>query len=482
MSASSNATDLDLKQAWRTLRWASTAVFMVLLDGTILFVAFPSIRRSFPAVSPSDLSWILNAYTVVYAALLAPAGRMADRLGRRRVFLQGVLIFAIGSLACLMSPNPLFVILGRVIQAVGGAMITPSSLAIVLNAFPRPKWPVAVSLWAAVGALAAAVGPSLGAAIVQFGGWRWAFVINIPIGIVVWARSGTAVAESRDSNGGDAPDIAGIVLLIVSVGLIALGIVKEPEWHGRAVVWSVSGLAFLAWFTSRSLRVPVPALDLALFQGRNFRYANFATIVFGAGFSAMFLGGVLFLSNVWGYDTAHAGLGMTPGPLVVILVAPLAGRLAARIGHRVLLVLGGVVFGLGFLLRWAVTAGTPHYLSQWLPVVITTGVGVGLLMPSLASAAVHGLPSQRLGVGSAVNQCIRQIGFVFGVAVTVAVVGNAHGPEALADFQPMFLLLAISGFLTAVLCLPIETQTAASLLGRPGFSGVAERSSAGGAQ
>lgn len=471
-----------IRQAWRTLRWASTAVFMVVLDGTILFVAFPSIRRSFPAVLPSDLSWILNAYSVVYAALLAPAGRMADRLGRRRVFLQGVAVFTLGSFVCLMSPNPLFVIVGRVIQAVGGAMITPSSLAIILSAFPRPKWPLAVSLWAAVSALAAAVGPSLGAAIIQFGGWRWAFLINIPIGLVVWTRSRFIVAESQDPNSGDAPDVFGIALLIISVGLLALGIVKEPEWHARGVAWSLAGLIFLAWFISRSLRMPVPALDLSLFEARNFRYANIATIVFGAGFSAMFLGGVLFLSNVWGYDTAHAGLGMTPGPVTVIFAAPVAGRLAARIGHRALLILGGVIFGAGFLLRSIVTSGTPHYLSQWLPVVITSGIGGGLLVPSLASVAVHGLPSHRLGVGSAVNQAIRQIGFVLGVAVTIAVVGSARGPEALNAFGLMFLLLAISGFLTAALCLPIETQKAPGPSGQTGLRVAAESPSLGSAQ
>src|SRR5215475_13838705 len=254
-----SSDELGVRQAWRTLRWASAAVFMVLLDGTILFVAFPSIRRSFPSVLASDLSWILNAYTVVYAALLVPAGRMADRLGRRRVFLQGVGMFVLGSLACLMAPNPLFLIAGRLVQAVGSAMITPSSLALILNAFPRPKWPVAVSLWAAVGALAAAVGPSLGAAIVQLGGWRWAFLINLPIAIVVWSRSRLALAESQDANTGEAPDVQGIALLIISVGLIALGIVKQPEWHARAVAWAISGLMFLAWFVSRSLEVKVPA-------------------------------------------------------------------------------------------------------------------------------------------------------------------------------------------------------------------------------
>jgi EmrB/QacA subfamily drug resistance transporter len=483
VTPNSSIDELGIRQAWRTLRWTSAALFMVLLDGTILFVAFPSIRRSFPSVLASDLSWILNAYTVVYAALLTPAGRMADRLGRRRVFLQGVGIFTLGSLACLMAPNPLFVIAGRIVQAVGGAMITPSSLALILAAFPRPKWPVAVSQWAAVGALAAAVGPSLGAAIVQLGGWRWAFLINLPIGIVVWSRSRMALAESQDPNSGEAPDAQGIALLIISVGLIALGIVKEPEWHALAVAWVISGLIFLSWFVSRSLRVPVPALDLILFSARNFRYANIATLVFGAAFSAMFLGGVLFLANVWGYDTAHAGLGMTPGPLLVIVVAPLAGRLAARIGHRVPLILGGIVFGAGFLLRWAVTSSTSHYLSQWLPVVITTGIGVGLLMPSLASAAVHGLPQHRLGVGSAVNQAIRQIGFVLGVSVTIAVVGSAHGPEALTAFQPMFLLLAVGGFVTALLSLPIDTQPAhtqpETSASRAGLQATADSSSSG---
>ena len=470
-----------IAQAWRTLRWTSTGIFMVLLDSTILFVAFPSIRRSFPSVLASDLSWILNAYTVVYAALLAPAGRMADRLGRRRVFLQGVAIFALGSLACFGAPDPLFVVVGRIIQAIGGAMITPSSLALILNAFPRPKWRVAVSIWAAVGALAAAVGPSLGATIIQLGGWRWAFLINLPIGLVVWSRSRVALTESLDANPGEAPDVAGIALLIISVGLIASGIAKEAEWHARAVAWAISGSIFLAWFVSRSLQVRVPALDLSLFRARNFRYPNIATIIFGAAFSAMFLGGVLFLTNVWGYDTAHAGLGMTPGPLVVIVVAPVAGRIAARIGHRILLILGGVVFGLGFLLRWAVTSATPDYLSQWLPVVVTTGVGVGLLMPSLASAAVHGLPSHRLGIGSAVNQSIRQIRFVIGTALTIAVVGSAHGPGALSAFHPMFLLLALGGFLTALLSSPIDTREVQATSIGQGLRTAADSPSFGGA-
>src|SRR6266404_8946391 len=190
-----NSVIADWK-AWRTLRWTGLGFFMALLDATILFVAFPSIRRSFPAVSAADLSWVLNAYTVIHAAMLVPAGRIADQWGRRRLFLTGISVFAAGSLACGLSPSPLFLIGGRIVQALGGAMLMPSSLALILQAFPRPKWPVAVSLWAAVGALAAAVGPSRGAIIIQPAGWRWAFFINLPIAALALTRAPEILKES----------------------------------------------------------------------------------------------------------------------------------------------------------------------------------------------------------------------------------------------------------------------------------------------
>lgn len=451
--------EMDEKEAWRALRWSSAAVFMALLDATILFVAFPSIRRSFPTVSAADLSWILNAYTVVYAALLVPGGRRADRHGRRRVFLDGIGLFTIGSLACLLAPTAPFLIAGRVIQAAGGALLTPSSLALVLSAFPRPKWSLAVSLWAATGALAGAVGPSLGAALVQLGGWRWAFIINLPIGIILWTRGRRVFAESRDRVIDAPEDIVGIALLVISVALIALGIVKAPEWRSGAAACAAAGVVLLAIFVWRSLRVGIPVLDLSLFRARSFRWANAATLVFGAAFSAMFLGSVLFLTTIWGYNTARAGLAFTPGPLLVIGVAPLAGRLAARVGYRPLLVSGGVMFGLGFVLRWLVTSSTPHYMSQWLPVVLTTGIGVGLIVPCLAAASAQSLPPDRFAVGSAVNQAVRQIGSVLGVAVAIAVVGRAHGPDAFAAFSRMFLVLAGGGFLTAAMSLPIDISS-----------------------
>src|SRR5262249_14898273 len=446
--------------AWRTLAWTSVAVFMASLDATILFVAFPNIRRSFPLVSAADLSWILNAYTVVYAAVLVPAGRIADRVGRRRVFLQGLAVFTLGSLACGMAPTPALIISGRVLQAIGGAMLTPSSLALVLSSFERSKWSIAVSLRAAAGALAAAVCPSAGAALIQLGGWRWAVFVNRPVGVVTLIRGRTALPDPRAPRSEEPPDVIGIALLILSVGLVALGLVKSREWNATRVLGCVAaGFLLLAWFVSRSRNGSSPALDLSLFRAPSFRYANAATLVFGAAFSAMFLGGVFFLTSVWGYGTARAGLAMTPGPLIVMVVAPLGGRLAGRLGHRALLVPGGIVFGLGFVLRGLVTSTPPHYATEWLPTVASTGIGVGLVLPSLAAAATHSLPVDRFAVGSGVNQAVRQIGSVLGVCVAIASIGTLRGLDAMPAFTRLFFILAFGGFATAAIGLAIDTRT-----------------------
>ena len=456
------AKELAEAAAWRTLGWTSLAVFMALLDATILFVAFPSIRQSFPTASLADLSWILNAYPILYAALLVPAGRMADRLGRRRIFLLGVLVFSLGSLACGLAPSLGLIVAGRAFQAVGGALLTPSSLALVLAAFPREKRSLAVSLWAAVGALAAAVGPSLGSAVIQFGGWRWAFLLNLPFGALAMAR-GRVLAESRAPSADDTPDLLGVVLLILGAGLVALAMVKERDWGVLPTLACVAvGFVLLLWFWRRSRTVSSPALDLSLFASPNFRYANLATLAFGAAFSAMWLGSVLFLTNVWGYSTLEAGLGMTPGPLLVILVAPVAGRLGGRYGHRWLLVAGGTIFAVGFLARYIGTSATPRYATEWLPALLLAGCGVGLVIPALTGASSHDLPPERFAVGSGVNQAIRQFGAVLGVGAVIALVGGEQGPSALPAFANVFLLLAAGGLATAAFSVAIDTRPVSS--------------------
>jgi EmrB/QacA subfamily drug resistance transporter len=439
----------------------SLAVFLVMLDTSILFVAFHAIRTSFATVSNGELSWILNAYTIVFGALLVPAGRFADLYGRKRLFLGGVAVFTISSGLCGLAPSAAALIGFRVFQAVGAALLFPASLALILEAFPREKRPIAVSLWGSVGALAAAVGPSLGAYVVATRGWPWAFFINLPVGLVGLALSARRLKESKRIELGALPDIPGILMLMVGVAALALGVVKSNDWGWASAPTAAAiivGLVVLTAFVVWARRVDAPALDLTLFRDTNYRFANIATFVFSIAFTAMFFGFFFFMTRVWDYTLPKAGLAVTPGPLIVIPAALAAGRRAARIGHRPLLVAGGLIYALGF--AWfAVMAGpTPNYLRDWLPGMLLAGVGGGMLLPSLAGAAVFGLPPQRFAVGSAVNQSIRQMGAVFGVALVVVLLGNAFGPAAIESYRIHFMVLIAGGLATALLSLPIDTR------------------------
>src|SRR5438876_4181312 len=269
--------------AWRTLALTSVAVFVGSLDGTVLFVAFPAIRATFAHVSAAQLSWVLNAYIIVFGALLVPAGRIADRVGRKRVFLLGLGLFSAASALCGVAPSPGMLIAARALQALGAALLLPSSLALVLHAFPAARRASAVALWGAVGALAAAIGPSLGSLIIQSWGWRWVFYINVPVGIAAVVRGKSLLLESRDEAARELPDALGIVLLIASVALFALAIVEGAGWglSGPRTLASLAGGALLfACFVLRSRTAASPAVDLSLFSNPTYRLANVATFAF----------------------------------------------------------------------------------------------------------------------------------------------------------------------------------------------------------
>ncbi len=441
----------------------SLAVFAASLDATILFVAFPDIQSTFSTVSAEQLSWVLNAYTIVYAALLVPAGRLADIFGRRALFMAGVALFTLASVLCALAASPALLISSRVLQAVGGAVLTPTSLALILGAFPKEKRASAVSLWGAVGALAAAAGPSLGAALIAVGSWRWAFFINLPVGLVALYLSSRILTRSPRRPTAALPDLLGSLLLIGGVGLVALGTVQSDAWgwaDARTLGALVFGVILLAVFIVRSSHVTAPALDVTLFRDPNYRYANLATLVFGVAFTALFFGFIFFLTRVWGYSVLQAGLATTPGPLAVIPVAVIGGRVADRRGHRALLVPGGVIFALGGFLLYLFATPTPAFWGLWLPVALITGVGVGLLLPVLSAAAVASLPPERFGVGSAVNQAMRQLGSVLGVALVVALLAASVPTAPLLVFDRIFLVLMIGGMLTSFISLGVKTRGA----------------------
>jgi EmrB/QacA subfamily drug resistance transporter len=443
---------------WAILAVTSLAVFAVMLDALVLFVAFPSIERSFSAVSSAELSWVLNGYTIVYGALLVPAGRFADRVGRKRVFLAGAALFTSASMLCALAAAPAWLIAARVLQAVGGAMLTPTSLALTLAAFSQQRRPVAVALWGAVGALAVVAGPPLGSLAVELAGWPGIFFLNLPVGLAALLIGRAIIPESRDEASSPLPDLLGIVLLIASAALLAFGVIESAAWGwGSAwVIGTLFGGAFaLMAFVVRSSRVVSPALDLTLFRERTFSLANAGVFVYSIGFTAMFFGSIFFLTRIWGYTLVQAGLALMPGPLMVVLLAPIAGRLAAAYGHRRLLVPGGLVYAAGALVLLVGVSRTPHFLTVWLPSALLTGIGVALILPVLGSAAVQNLPRQKLAVGSGVNQAIRQFGTVLGVSLTFALLGDT--PSAVALFHGIYLLMIASGLSVSVLSLGIDT-------------------------
>lgn len=449
---------------WPIFWIASIAVFLVSLDTTMLFAAFGALRGSFSGASPADLSWVLNAYTVVYAAMLIPAGGLADAHGRKRMFMVGVTLFLGASAACGLASTVGWLIAARVLQAMGAALLTPASLSLVLEAFPISKRSFAVSVWGAVGGLAAAIGPSLGSFVIDAWGWQWAFYLNLPLGAVSLWRGALLLRESERSAHRRRLDVVGMGLLIVAVGAIALSIVQSdsPHWQRRELLATAgTGLLALVAFVIWMRHASAPLVDPALFRYRTYSFVNLATLAFGISFSMMFFTFFFYMTNVWHYSLPRAGLAITPGPLIVMPVAILSGRLAARLGHRPFLVVGSLIYGaagLWFLLM----AGTePSYLLHWLPGQLLSGIGVGLVMPSLSGAAVNRLPSAHYAVGSAVNQATRQIGSVIGVAVTVLLIGHAGVQRA--DFVPLYLIHIGLALLTAALCLAVHTEPA-----RPG--------------
>src|SRR5437899_4678313 len=435
-------------RAWAGLAVVAAALFVATLDSLVLYVACGTIRRDFPAASPAALSWILSGDTIVLAAGMIGAGRWADRLGRRRVFLAGMGVFTVASAICAVAPGVGVLVAARVLQGFGAAALTPASLALILQAFPKSRVPQAIALWGAAGALAAALGPTIGGLFVEAWGWRSVFVVNVPIGIATAILGPHLLDESREMTDARLPDLVGTAAVTIAVVLLALGIVQSDEWGWRdlrTVGALAGGLALVGAFVARCATVPNPVLALELFSERGFRWANLAQLLYGTGFTIMFFGNVQFLGDVWGYSPVRTGLAMAPGPLVVFLLAPRFGKLAGRIGHRAILIPGGLVYAAAAMFLLSRVDSAPAYLTVWLPFILLSGVGVSMVLPLLTSAAVAGLPSDRFATGSAVNAALRNLGQTLGVAIFVALAGRTTAGELLAHHRIAWWLVAAAG-------------------------------------
>jgi EmrB/QacA subfamily drug resistance transporter len=436
------------------LALSSLGAFVVFLDTTIVNVAFEAISHSFHATA-DHLAWVLNIYSLVFAAVLIPAGRLADRYGRRRVFLIGVTGFAVMSAFCGLAPDIGGLIAGRALQAAFAALVTPTSLALLLPEFPPARRPLAIGTWGSMGAAAAALGPTLGALLTQYASWRWVFLVNVPICAVIAVLGRRLLRESRDPHAQGLPDLLGVLLIAATPAALSLGIIEGPKWGSadpRVIGAFVLAVLLLTAFVLRDRSAAQPVVDFALFRVRQFRLVNAATLVFAAAFYGTLLSNIIFMQTVWHYSVLRAALATTPSPLVVTAVARTAGKLSHTYGARKVLSAGAVFWTSGLALNAAVVGAGPHWATHWLPAALLTGLGIGLTLPVQSGAAVQALPPARFALGSAINASLRQLGAVLGISLFVAVLGNPSPATAVTAFHHVWWLFAALG-LTAGLTL-----------------------------
>jgi len=459
-----SSTPPDSRRVTAVVGVLSLAVFMSSLDLFIVNLAFPYISRQYPGTSLSSLSWVLNGYTIVFAAVLVPAGRWADRVGRRRVFVAGLAGFSAGSVLCGLAPGVGLLVAARVVQAAGAGAMVPASLSLLLAAVPAAARAKALGTWSALGALGAALGPVIGGSLVEVN-WRWVFWINVPVGLAAVMLATRVVPESRDPASRGRPDLIGAGLLAAAVGLVALALVKAPGWGwGSAGFLGLLAASVTCGFAMvmRSRRHHSPVIELKLLRSRTFSGAFVASILYYAGFGAFVLSAVEFLTGVWRYSAVEAGLAIAPGPLMVLPFARLvAPRLTAFLGGpgRVA-VIGCLINAAAQLLwLWRIQA-SPAYVTHLLPAQLLGGAGVGLTIPSLLGAGSASLTPARFGTGSGILNTARQVGTVLGVSGLVAILSRVSRADPVAAYRNA-LVLVIAFFAAAAVV------SAALLTARP---------------
>jgi EmrB/QacA subfamily drug resistance transporter len=438
-----------MQRKWLVTLIVCTGVFMSSLDLFIVNIAFPAIAKDFGNTSLSSLSWVVSGYSIVFAALLVPAGRWADAFGRKRAFLLGLTVFVLASAACAAAPSVDLLITARIVQAGGAALMLPTSLGLILPEFKPSERHAAIGVWAATGAIAAAAGPPLGGLLVQ-ANWRLVFLVNVPVGIAGLIAGQRVLAERREKSALK-PDLPAAVAFSAAIASLVLAIVQGPDWgwDSAAVLGLVLfAIVVLAGIWRRSQHHPSPLIDPAMLKVRTFSLAVMASLLFFAGFAAMLLNGVLFLTSVWHESVLTAGLMLFPGPLMAAVFSVPSARLGARIGYRVPGIVGALMFA-GASVWWITQVhGAPAYASEYLPGMAVSGAGVGLVIPTLTGAGASSLAPERFATGAAVLTMGRQVGSALGVAILVAVLGA--GATTVSDFRSGWLISLVGGLSAAV--------------------------------
>jgi len=456
----------ERNRKWWTLGAVSFALFMVMLDNTIVNVALPSIGRGLK-VGVSELEWVVNAYTLTFAVLMLTGGRLADLYGRRRIFEVGLGLFTFSSLACGLASSAGMLIASRSFQGAGAALMMPATLSIIAATFGAEERGTAIGIWAGVSASALAIGPLLGGLLTEHVGWSWIFFVNVPVGALALALSPVLIAESRSGERDASLDLPGLAasaggLLALTYGLIEA---NRYGWGSPPILSLFAAAAvLLAAFVLIELRRRRPMLDLTLFGNRTFTGANLAALLVSLAMFGIFFFVSIYMQDILGYSPVHAGLVFLPMTILVVVSAPLAGRATDLIGPR-----WPITAGLG-LLAVALLAfsrlGVHSTFGDLLPGMLVGGVGMGVANGPMSVAALSAVTVDRAGVASGVLATARQVGGSLGIAVMGAIVAAS---ETVAVTDPRFPLQFVDGFenaLKAAAAIALAGAAAAAILVR----------------
>jgi EmrB/QacA subfamily drug resistance transporter len=412
----------EANRKWLTLTAVSFGLFMIMLDNTIVNVALPSIQDSL-GLKVSELEWVVTGYALTFGALMLTGGKLADLFGRRFIFVLGLVIFTLASLACGLAGSAGVLIGARVVQGVGAALMNPATLSIITVTFPPRQRGTAIGIWAGVSALALAIGPLVGGLISQHVNWNWIFYINVPVGALAILAAFLFIDESRDTSQEQRPDLPGLFTSALGLFALSYGLIEANTygWTSTRILtaFAVAGVSLVA-FVLLEMHQRLPMLDLALFRNRGFAGANTVMLLVGLAMFGVFFYVSLYVQQVLGYSPTQAGASFLPWTMLIILLAPLAGRLSDRIGPRPF-VGGGMIVLAGSLL-WFSRLGTDATFWTLLPGMILGGIGMSAAMAPVTAAAMSSVRPDKAGVGSAVLNSARQVGGSLGIAIMGAIV------------------------------------------------------------
>jgi EmrB/QacA subfamily drug resistance transporter len=409
---------------WWTLASVAFGLFMIMLDNTVVNVALPSIQRDL-GVGLSELEWIVTGYALTFAALMLTGGKLADLLGRRLIFVAGLAIFTLSSLACGLAESGDFLIGARIVQGVGAALMNPATLSIISATFPPHQRGTAIGIWAGVSALALAIGPLVGGLLTEHIDWSWIFFVNVPVGVVAIAASFVFIDESRDTSVEQRLDLPGLVTSAVGLFALTYALIEANTYgwtSGRIVGAFVLAAVSLTAFLVLERRQRLPMLDLSLFRSGTYAGANLVVLLVALAMFGVFFYVSLYMQNVLGYSAVEAGAAFLPMTLLIIVIAPIAGKSSDRFGSRWLMTSGMTLLAIQLL--YFSQLGADETFWNLLPALLIGGVGMALTMTPSAAAAVRAVPVDKSGVGSAVLNAFRQVGGSIGIALMGAIVAS----------------------------------------------------------